>query len=59
MNFPRVVLLLLVVTLGAGLSWAQDATGRIAGTVYDQQGAVIPAVQITVTNMATQEARSR
>jgi hypothetical protein len=57
MNFPRVVLLLLVVMLAATLSSAQDATGRIVGTVYDQQGAVIPAVQVTVTNIATQETR--
>ncbi|MGA7969796.1 MAG: carboxypeptidase regulatory-like domain-containing protein, partial [Terriglobales bacterium] len=57
MKFPRVVLLLLVVMLAAALSSAQDATGRIVGTVYDQQGAVIPAVQITVTNNATQETR--
>jgi hypothetical protein len=57
MNFPRVVLLLLVVMLAVALSSAQDATGRIVGTVYDQQGAVIPAVQITVTNNATQETR--
>jgi hypothetical protein len=57
MNFPRVVLPLLVVMLAAALSSAQDATGRIVGTVYDQQGAVIPAVRITVTNNATQETR--
>src|ERR1700691_706356 len=38
--------------------FAQDATGRIFGTVYDQQGAVIPAVQITVTNTATQVVRT-
>src|SRR5580704_17392013 len=57
MNFPRVVLPLLVVMLAAALSSAQDATGRIVGTVYDQQGAVIPAVRIAVTNIATQETR--
>src|SRR5271170_3310635 len=33
-------------------SSAQDATGRIYGTVYDQQGAVIPQAQISVTNTA-------
>jgi Carboxypeptidase regulatory-like domain/TonB-dependent Receptor Plug Domain len=57
MNFPRVVLLVLVVTLVSALSVAQDATGRIFGTVYDQQGAVIPDTQITVTNSATKDLR--
>jgi hypothetical protein len=36
---------------------AQDATGRVIGTITDQQGAVIPGVQITVTNSATQVSR--
>jgi uncharacterized membrane-anchored protein len=49
---------LLMVTVPAVSSAAQDATGRIFGTVYDQQGAVIPEVQITVTNTATQVVRS-
>jgi hypothetical protein len=54
----RIVLLLLVVMAVSAVSSAQNATGRIFGTVYDQQGAVIPAVQITVTNTATQDART-
>jgi hypothetical protein len=58
MKYPRVVLLLLVVTLASAVAVAQDATGRIFGTVYDQQGAVIPNVQITVANTATQDART-
>src|SRR5271156_3421588 len=57
MKFPRVVLL-LVVTLASALCAAQDATGRIFGTVYDQQGAVIPAVQVAITNTATKYART-
>ena len=36
---------------------AQDATGRILGTVYDPQGAVVPGAKITVTNTATQVSR--
>src|SRR5580658_4450255 len=51
------LLSLLMVTVPVVCS-AQDATGRIFGTVYDQQGAVIPAVQITVTNTATQVVRT-
>lgn len=58
MKLPRIMLLSLVVTVTSAVSSAQDATGRIFGTVYDQQGAVIPAVQITVTNTATQEVRT-
>jgi hypothetical protein len=40
------VLLSLVVMLAPALSSAQDATGRIFGTVYDQQGAVIPKCRL-------------
>src|ERR1700733_10858411 len=58
MKLPRTLLLSLVIVVAPALSSAQDATGRIFGTVYDQQGAVIPGVQITVTNIATQEART-
>ncbi len=52
-----IVLLLAVMALST-VSSAQNATGRIFGTVYDPQGAVIPAVQITVTNTATQDTRT-
>jgi hypothetical protein len=52
------VLLSLVVMVAPALSSAQDATGRIFGTVYDQQGAVIPAAQVTITNTATKDART-
>ena len=51
-------LLLLAALAVATVSSAQDATGRVFGTVYDQQGAVIAAAQITVTNTATQVART-
>jgi hypothetical protein len=58
MKLLRMLLLSLVVIVAPALSLAQDATGRILGTVYDPQGAVIPAVKVTVTNTATQESRS-
>ena len=57
MKLPRVVLLFLIVIAAPVVSSAQDATGRIFGTVYDQQGAVIPEAQISVVNTATQETR--
>jgi hypothetical protein len=34
-------------------TYAQQPTGRVLGVVTDQQGAVVPAVAITVTNVAT------
>ncbi len=36
---------------------AQEATGRIVGTVYDQTGAVVPGARIVVTNTATHISR--
>jgi hypothetical protein len=52
-----VVALSIFVLLFSSSSTAQDATGRVLGTVYDPAGAVVPAVQITVTNTATQVSR--
>jgi outer membrane receptor protein involved in Fe transport len=48
---------LLILVFAATVCSAQDAVGRIFGTIYDQQGAVIPEVHLTVTNTATQDAR--
>ena len=58
MKLYRVVSLSLVVMVALVASSAQDATGRIYGTVYDRQGAVIPQAEITVTNTATQNVRN-
>ncbi len=54
--------LVLLVTVVAWLAmpvsgWTQDATGRIIGTISDPSGAVVPDVQITAINTATQENR--
>ena len=49
--------LCLLALLLSPVSRAQEATGRIYGTVADSQSAVIPGVQITVTNVATQVSR--
>jgi Carboxypeptidase regulatory-like domain/TonB-dependent Receptor Plug Domain len=50
--------LLAAAVLIPAVSLAQDANGRVFGTVYDPQGAVIAAAQVTVTNTATQVVRT-
>ena len=53
----RVAILLAVMFIGAtGVVQAQGLTA-VTGTVKDQTGAVIPGVEITVTNAATGTAR--
>ncbi len=49
--------LLATIILLPAFCFAQDATGRITGTISDQQGAVVPGVQVTVTNTATHASR--
>ena len=53
MKLSGITLFSLLIVLAPSLSSAQDATGRVVGTTSDQQAAVIPDVQITVTNTAT------
>jgi hypothetical protein len=57
MKLLKVAPLSITLLLISALSYAQDATGRIAGTITDPSGAVIPGVQVTVTNTATQVSR--
>src|SRR5437773_10626918 len=49
--------LLAVASVGA-LAWAQATTAQISGTAKDQSGAVLPGVEITVTQTATGAKRS-
>src|SRR5438093_8463118 len=44
---------LLVVALAGAAAWAQATTAQVSGTVKDQSGAVLPGVEITVTQTAT------
>jgi len=53
----QVLVVLATLTALSSAALAQEATGRVAGTVYDQTGAVVPGVHIVVTNTATHIAR--
>lgn len=46
-----------VAVLFAWIASAQDATGRVIGTVADPSGAVVPGAKITVTNTETKVSR--
>src|SRR5207248_318260 len=48
----------LAVTLAGAAAWAQATTAQISGTVKDQSGAVLPGVEITMTQTATGGKRS-
>jgi hypothetical protein len=52
----RLILAILVALLIPVSASAQQATGKIVGTVTDPQGAVMPGVKVTATNKATQVA---
>ena len=41
--------------LAAGLASAQTELGRVAGTVLDASGAVLPGATVTLTNVATNQ----
>jgi len=55
--FATMLLGSVVLISGMNVS-AQDATGKVIGTITDQQGAVIAGAKITVTNAATQVTRN-
>lgn len=50
--FLLAIFLTLSLAVGRG-ALAQDATGRVIGTVYDPQGGVVPDAAVTVTNVGT------
>lgn len=51
------VVLILVLIFANGPAWAQEASGKVLGTITDPRGGVIPGVKVTVTNTATQVSR--
>src|SRR2546427_9827045 len=53
----KVTLCLLVLLLLAGAAFAQIQTGRIVGTVYDPNKAVVPNATVTITNRETRVAQ--
>jgi outer membrane receptor protein involved in Fe transport len=50
------VLLLFALLLASGAAWAQEATGKIVGTLTDPKGGAIPDAKVTATNTATRDA---
>ena len=42
----------------SGVAWAQVITGTISGTVSDETGAVLPGVEVIVTNTDTSTVRA-
>ncbi len=54
----RITLLAVLCALGGTTALAQFQSGRIVGTVLDPQRAGIPGATVTVTNVATNLART-
>ncbi len=54
---PRTVLIVLALFTAAS-GWAQNANGRLIGTITDPSGAVVPRAQVAVTSLATGEVRT-
>jgi hypothetical protein len=57
-RLARIAVLTALFTAGGTTVFAQLQTGRILGTVYDPQHAGIPGASVTVTNVATNIART-
>jgi carboxypeptidase family protein len=54
----RFLCLLMTALLFAGVASAQSDSGRIVGTLKDQNGAIVAGATITVTNVRTGETRT-
>src|SRR5437588_301614 len=57
--FTRFILVSTLLILCSPWLLAQDATGRIVGTVTDPTGAVVPGVHVVVTNASTHITRDK
>jgi len=51
-------MLIAAITVFAAAAHAQQLTGTLSATVYDQSGAVVPGAQVTLTNQASGDVRS-
>src|ERR1700740_3303707 len=54
----RVILSLYCLAMTCGTAWSQTTVAEISGTVKDQSGAVLPGVEVTVTQTDTGLKRS-
>jgi len=54
----RFAFVLLTAMVLAGSASAQTVTGTMSGTIFDQQGQVIPGATVTIINEATGDTRS-
>ncbi len=52
-GFYQAVSILVVAILVAGVCAAQETTGSVAGTIRDPSGAVLPNVEVVLTNVDT------
>ncbi|MBI4456031.1 MAG: TonB-dependent receptor [Acidobacteria bacterium] len=52
------LLIMLFISVGAPVVYAQGTTASISGKVADESGAVVPGVTVTVTNADTQVSRA-
>ena len=57
MRVRLLYLMLAVLLTSAGVAWAQQGTSEMRGKVTDAQGAVLPGVNVTLTNQATGNVR--
>ena len=57
-RFSNVYVAMLVTVLACGVVQAQTTFSTIRGTVTDQSGAVIPGVEVTVTEVTTNLSRT-
>jgi hypothetical protein len=54
----RIAFALVLVLVVHGSALAQNPLGRLAGTVFDSSGAVLPGASVTATNVQTNQAQT-